>query len=108
MPDLWTPGSAGPLDQFVERLERQIRAVAEKAGVERAYVEVELTDGSRFAVDSVSAEPGFGFVTLSPHPDDDRAAPASLVVPLGAIRRIEIDRVDEEEHPVGFTPSVRK
>ena len=72
---------------------------------ERAYVEVELTDGSRFAVDSVSAEPGFGFVTLSPHPDDDRAAPASLVVPLGAIRRIEIDRVDEEEHPFGFTPS---
>ena len=105
MPDLWTPGSAGPLDQFGERLERQIRAVAEKAGVERAYVEVELTDGSRFAVDSVSAEPGFGFVTLSPHPDDDRAAPASLVVPLGAIRRIEIDRVDEEEHPFGFTPS---
>ena len=105
MPDLWTPGSAGPLDQFVERLERQIRAVAEKAGVERAYVEVELSDGSRFAVDSVSAEPGFGFVTLSPHPDDDRAAPASLVVPLGAIRRIEIDRVDEKEHPFGFTPS---
>lgn len=105
MPDLWTPGAAGPLDQFVERLERQIREVAEKAGVERAYVEVELSDGSRFAVDSVSAEPGFGFVTLSPHPDDDRAAPASLVVPLGAIRRIEIDRVDEKEHPFGFTPS---
>lgn len=105
MPDLWTPGAEGPHGQFVERLERQIREVAEKAGVERAYVEVELADGSRFAVDSVSADPGFGFVTLWPHPDDDREAPAALVVPVGSIRRIEIDRVDEKDHPFGFTPS---
>jgi hypothetical protein len=79
--------------------------VAEKAGVERAYVELELNDGSRFAVDSVSADPGFGFVTLWPHPDDDREAPTALVVPVAAIRRIEIDRVDEKDHPFGFTLS---
>lgn len=105
MPEVWTPGAAGPLDQFVERLERQIREVAAQAGVERAYVEVELADGSRFAVDTISADPGFGFVTLHPHPDDEREAPAALVVPLGAVRRIEIDRVDEKEHPFGFTLS---
>lgn len=105
MPDLWTPGAAGPVDQFVDRLERQVREVAQKAGVERAYVEVELHDGARFAVDSISAEPGFGFVTFLPHPDDDRESPSAVVVPLAAIKRIEIDRVDEKEHPFGFTLS---
>jgi hypothetical protein len=96
--ELWTPGAAGPLDQFVERLQRQIRAVSETA-----YVEVELVDGSRFAVDSISADPGFGFVTLTPHPNDDRETPAALVVPIGAIKRVEIDRMDDTKPPFGFT-----
>ena len=102
MSELWTPGANGPLDQFVDRLERQVREVAAKAGVERAYVEVELHDGARFAVDSISADPGFGFVTLFPHPDDDREAPTALVVPLGSVKRIEIDRMDESKPPFGF------
>lgn len=105
MSDLWTPGTAGPLDQFVERLQRQIRAVAADAGVERAYVEVELVGGSRFAVGSISADPGFGFITLFPHADDDREAPAALVVPLGAIQRVEIDKMDDTKPPFGFAPA---
>lgn len=103
MSELWIPGAAGPLDQFVERLLRQIRQFAADAGVERAYVEVELADGARFAVESVSADPGFGFVTLFPHADDDREAPTALVVPIGAIRRVEIDRMDESKPAFGFT-----
>jgi hypothetical protein len=102
VPELWTPGSAGPVDQFVERLYRKIAEVAHDAGVERAYVEVELHGGSRFAVDSISAEPGFGFLTLHPHPDDEREELAAIVVPLAAIARIEIDRADEVQHPFGF------
>ena len=105
MPEVWTPGAVGPADQFVERLERQIRAVAQNAGVERAFVEVELADGARFAVDSISADPGFGFVTLAPHPDDDREAPAALVVPIASIRRVEIDAAADPERPFGFTLS---
>jgi hypothetical protein len=103
VPELWTPGIAGPLDQFVERLHRKIADVARDAGVERAYVEVELQGGTRFAVDSISPEPGFGFLTLHPHPDDEREELAAIVVPLGAIARIEIDRTDEVRHPFGFT-----
>ena len=97
MPDLWTPGTAGPLDQFVERLQRQIRSVSDTP-----YVEVELHDGSRFAVESMSPDPGFGFVTLTPHADDDRETPAALVVPLGAIKRIEIDVMDDTKPSFGF------
>jgi hypothetical protein len=96
--DLWIPGAAGPVDQFVERLQRQIREVAEDA-----FVEVELADGSRFAVERIEADPGFGFVTLWPHADDDRETPAALVVPLGAIKRVEIDRMDDTKPPFGFT-----
>lgn len=99
MSELWIPGAAGPVDQFVERLQRQIREVAEDA-----FVEVELVDGSRFAVERISADPGFGFVTLWPHAGDDRETPAALVVPLGAIKRVEIDRMDETKPPFGFTP----
>jgi hypothetical protein len=100
MSDLWIPGATGPVDQFVDRLRRQIAQVAEDA-----YVEVVLADGARFAVESISADPGFGFVTLRPHVDDDRATPAALVVPLAAIRRIEIDRMDASKPAFGFAPS---
>jgi hypothetical protein len=65
------------------------------------YVEVELFDGSRVAVESVSAEPGYGFVTLRPHPQGER--PDILVVPLGSIRRFEVSKAREEDRPLGFT-----
>jgi hypothetical protein len=105
MSQLWVPGmSAGPLEDFVERLQRQIARFAEEAAVERAYVVVELVDGSRFALDSVSAEPGFGFVTFRPHPEEEEDLPAEVIVPVGAIKRIELDRAAEERARLGFSP----
>ena len=62
---------------------------------------MELADGSRVAVESISPEPGLGFVTLRPHPVGER--PDAIVVPLGAVRRIEISASDAAEPPVGFT-----
>jgi hypothetical protein len=87
--------AAGPLEEFVARLHRLIGSVAEKP-----YVEVELADGSRLAVEEIDAEPGFGFVTLRPHPTGE--PPEALVVPVGSLRRIEISGAPDEEAPLGF------
>ena len=75
---------------------RQIAGVSE-----HPHVEVELVDGSRFTVESIKAEPGLGFITLCPHPSDER--PDALVVPLGSLRRIEISAATAPEAPFGFT-----
>ena len=83
------------MDEFVARLHASIAAVSE-----HPHVEVELADGSRVAVESITAEPGIGFVTLHPHPVGER--PDAVVVPLGAIRRVEISASDEPERPFGF------
>ncbi len=90
MPELWTPIPEGPLETFVERLNRWIGAFAESKGVPAALVEVELLDGSRFTLDRIEPEPGFGMVTLRLHADDDPDAPDAVIVPLGTIRRIEL------------------
>jgi hypothetical protein len=84
------------VEEFVARLHRAIAEVSEQP-----HVEVELADGSRVAVESIRAEPGLGFVTLHPHPVGER--PDAVVVPLGAVRRIEISAAGEAEHPFGFT-----
>jgi hypothetical protein len=84
------------VDEFVTRLHRAIAEISEQP-----HVEVELADGSRVAVESITAEPGLGFVTLHPHPVGER--PDAVVVPLGAVRRIEISAASEAEPPVGFT-----
>ena len=93
---LWLPGPAPPVEEFVAHLHRQIAGVSE-----HPHVEIELVDGSRFTVESISPEPGFGFVTLRPHPTGE--PPDAVVVPLGAIRRIEISRAAEAEPPLGFS-----
>ncbi len=98
MPELWTPGMAGPLDELVARIHRRIDEFATEHGVE-AMVEVELADGSLHRLKSISAEPGYGFVTLCPHSD---AEPQVLIVPLGAIRQLTIAAA-EPERRVGFS-----
>lgn len=104
MSGLWLPGMpAGPQDELVERLHRQIEAFAHDAGVDQAVVEIELADGWRFALDAISAEPGFGFVTLVPHPASDEELPERVVVPVGSIRRIALARAEEERAAFGFT-----
>ena len=105
MTGLWIPGmAAGPLEEFVARLHRGIEAYAQEAGVEKAFVELELADGSRYCLDRLSPEPGFGFVTLHPHcqPDEDDV-PEAIVVPVGAIRRIDLHRAEEQRARFGFT-----
>jgi hypothetical protein len=99
MPDLWTPGMAGPLDQLVERIQRRAEAFKETHELDDVGVEVELHDGSLHRLASLSAEPGFGFITLTPHPEEGE--PEELIIPLGSVVRIRIGRVEAEQR-LGF------
>ena len=67
MPELWTPGMTGPLEELVDAHRAADRGLPAEHGLERAGVSVELADGSLHRLASLSAEPGFGFVTLCPH-----------------------------------------
>ena len=69
-------------------------------------VEVELADSSRFVLEKIEPEPGFGMVTLHVHPDDNDT-PEALIVPLGSIRRLELRRAPEAR-VAGFGFSVPK
>ncbi len=94
-------GFAGPLDDLIARIHRQIERFASEAGVERAFVEVELADGARYTLEALSAEPGYGFVTIRPHPADD--GPEEVIVPVGSIKRIELNRAEEHRAQLGFS-----
>ncbi len=94
MSELWVPGVGAP-EEFVRRLRNRIEAFAEEHGA--AVVEIELRDGSAHAVATIEPEPGFGFVTLVPHGEED----VELIVPLGAFARITL-RPRSDEHPLGF------
>lgn len=91
---------AGPLEELVKRIQRRIEAFAAEHGVEQIGVSVELADGALHRLASLSAEPGFGFVTLCPHCQEGE--PEELIVPLGAIREIRIG-VDGEGQQLGFS-----
>ena len=112
MPELWIPGAAGPLEDFVARVVRRIEAFADRRGWEQAIVEVELLDGTQFAVHSISAEPGYGFITLCPYPEDEErpwpragaetaVPPEEMIVPVASLKRITLGEV-EEDRQVGF------
>jgi hypothetical protein len=90
---------AGPLDDLVGRIHRRIESFAAEHGLEQAMVEAELTDGSLHRLATLSAEPGYGFLTLVPHAEDGE--PQELIVPIGAIRQLTLSRA-EPESPVGF------
>jgi hypothetical protein len=105
-PDLWVPGAAEPsLDDLVDRIHRQIEHYTSTHAGERSHVEVELADGERLTLRSISAEPGFGFLTLAVHSGD--GDPEELIVPVGAIRRIALGPADETRRP-GFALPGRK
>ena len=101
MPDLWIPGFAGPLDDLVDRIHRRIEEYAKESSVEQAHVEVELADGVRYAVESLAAEPGYGFVTIRPHVGDEM--PGEVIVPIGSIKRIELSKAADERTRLGFS-----
>ena len=95
-PDLWVPGAAEPsLDGFVDRVHRQIERYTATHASEQSHVELELADGERFTLTSLSSEPGFGFVTLATHDGEQ------LIVPVGSILRITLGPADEDRKP-GF------
>ena len=91
---------AGPLDDLVARIHRRIASFATEHELEQAQVEAELYDGALLRLLTISAEPGYGFITLVPHPEDGE--PQELIVPLGAIRRLTLSRA-EPESPIGFS-----
>jgi hypothetical protein len=99
MPELWIPGAAEPsIEDFVERVHRQIERFAKEVPGGEAQVEVELRDGSLLPLESIIAEPGFGFLTLRPH----SRRKEEMVVPIGAIARIRLGP-PEEHPPFGFS-----
>jgi hypothetical protein len=100
MSTLWVPGAAGPLEQFVERLQRRIADYAQRNGLQQVAVEVELHDGGVVAVKELSSEPGFGFITLIPFDEPEE----ELIVPVGALRRITLGQAEEKLARFGFTP----
>jgi hypothetical protein len=115
MPELWVPGAAGPsLEDFVARLLKTIEAFASRRGWEEVSVEVQLHDGTRFVVHSIRPEPGYGFLTLCPYPEDEErpwpaasedgeCPPEELIVPVGSIVRITLG---EPERPSRFGFSI--
>ena len=60
----------------MSRIVRRIEDFRTEHGLEHAGVSVELADGSLHRLASLSAEPGFGFLTLCPHCDERRAGGA--------------------------------
>ena len=96
---MWVPGAAGPLDQFVERLHRRVAEFGRKHGFEEVALEVELSDGALLQVESISPEPGFGFVTIAPHGEE----PQELIVPIGAIRQITLGQPEPARARFGFS-----
>jgi hypothetical protein len=91
---------AGPLEELVKRIERRVERFKEEHALAEVEVTIELADGSLHRLKTVSAEPGFGFVSFCPHCDDDD--PQEMIVPLGAVREIRIG-VPGPEQAVGFT-----
>lgn len=59
-------------------------------------------DTSRFVLEKIDPEPGFGMVTLYVRDEDD--GPDALIVPIGSIRRIELRKAPEDRVTrFGFT-----
>jgi hypothetical protein len=102
MPELWVPGVApASLDDFVSRVHRQIERYTSTHAAERTEVEVELADGERLRLQSLSAEPGYGFVTLTLHEEDGDLR--QVIVPVGSIRRISLGPAEAEQARFGFS-----
>jgi hypothetical protein len=95
MPEVWVPGAEGPHDDFVDKLHRQIAAYGE-----HVVVTLELRDGTRYDLISISPEPGYGFITLRPHPEGE--SPSEVILPVAAIAQIRL-HAPEERPQFGFS-----
>jgi hypothetical protein len=91
---------AGPLDELVKRILRRAELFKEEHKIDEVEVRIELIDGSLHRLQTLSAEPGFGFVSFRPHDGD----PEEVIVPLGAVREIRIG-LPGPEQSLGFAGS---
>lgn len=92
--------AAGDEAGWVDRIAAQVDAFAREHGRHEPLVRVTLVDGERFFLASLEAQPGDGFVTLSPHPEHygdmvqgergDMLVPRVLVVPRQSILKMEL------------------
>ena len=82
---------------------RMVTAFTQENALEQAEVRFELVDGSQYVVAAATADPGFGFFSFMPHQRGGGGA-APLIVPIGAVKTIEISAPDPER-PFGFVPS---
>ena len=71
--------------------------------VEQPVVEVELSGGALLPLESLSPEPGYGFVTLALDPPDDEAEREALIVPVGSIARIVVSTSPDRRGRLGFS-----
>ena len=92
---IWTPGAAGPLDEFVARLSRLAGAFAQEHALEQAEVRIELADGSQYVLAEATPDPGFGFFSFVPHREVGEE-PRRVIVPIGAVKTIELSAPDPE------------
>ena len=93
---------AGPLEELVQRILRRVEAFKVAHSLDDAEVSMELVDGSLYRLRSLSAEPGFGFVSFAPHGDD--GVLEEVIVPLGAVRELRI-AAPSHDQALGFTGS---
>jgi hypothetical protein len=68
--------------------------------VDEVAVSIELLDGALHRLQTLSHEPGFGFVSFRPHVEGDE--PEELIVSLGTIREIRIG-LPEPPQRLGFS-----
>lgn len=105
MTELWLPGvSPAPqsLADFVDRVHGRIEQYTAGHTEEQTEVEVQLADGERLFLRALSAEPGYGFVTLAVHSEDDRD-PRELIVPVASIRKIALGPAVADRAQFGFS-----
>lgn len=113
MSQLWIPGAPGApppsVEEFIQRVHAQIAKFTTECNCEQVEVDVLLHDGRRLRLHSISPEPGFGWVTLRPFPeqeegepdDDEHVLHEELMVPLQSIIRI-VTKHPQEEPRFGF------
>ena len=95
---------AGPLEELVKRILRRVDEFKEEHALTEVEVSIELADGSLHRLKTLSAEPGFGFVSFCPHCADGED-PQEVIVPLGVVREIRIGAPGPEQ-AFGFSGSV--
>jgi hypothetical protein len=94
MGELWVPPDAST-DDLVTRIQQQARAFAERQGFTHVRLEVQLRDDTTLVLDSLAAEPGYGFLTLRPHVDDERER-EELVVPVASVAAFRFASAENE------------